>query len=86
MILKNIDDIIGFLSANRFIDFNTIDEICKGALGKGFMPFNVGESRTIEHYIYWLNIYQDRQRKGLELAIWIDQEIPFNLKLIYSGE
>jgi hypothetical protein len=84
MILKSINDIIGFLSSNRYTDPQSINEICKAALNKTFMPFSIGEPKQMEYYIYWLNVYQDKQKKGEDLPVFIDMTVPFDIKQLYK--
>lgn len=85
MVLKSISDIIGFIDTYNVTDLQTINDICKSSLDATFLPFKVSDDiRTKEHYIYWLTIYQDRQKRGLELPTWIDTEYPFDIRQIYK--
>jgi hypothetical protein len=86
MQLNTINHLIEFLSVNNINDFNTINKLVMEMTGRGFMPirFSNREPTPLDYYIKWLNIYQDKMTKGLELPIWIDVSVPFEITDIYK--
>ena len=86
MVLKSIKDIVCFLEAYNIKDYQSIQDICSAGIGKTFIPFHFsdGEVRAKEYYILHLMIYEGLTEEQKSQKIWIDSELPFKVKDIFS--
>jgi len=85
MVLKSIKDIVLFIEAYNIKDYQPIQDICTKAIGKTFIPFHFsGEEKEKEYYIRHLLLYDALTEEQKSQKIWIDSELPFKVKDIFS--
>ena len=75
-----------FIEQYNIKDYQTIQDICTKAIGKTFIPFHFsdGEVKAKEYYIRHLMIYEGLTEEQKSQKIWIDSELPFKVKDIFS--
>jgi len=86
MVLKSIKDIVLFMEQYNIKDYQTIQDICSAGIGKTFIPFHFsdGEVKAKEYYIRHLLLYEALTEEQKSQKIWIDSELPFKVKDIFS--
>jgi hypothetical protein len=86
MILKSTKDIVLFIEQYDIKDYEVIQDIVQKAIGKTFIPihFSDGEVKAKEYYIRHLLLYEALTEEQKSQKIWIDSELPFKVKDIFS--
>lgn len=73
MILKNINDLIGFIDMYNICDTETVNSLVIPCLGIQFVPISFGiEEHKKDYFIYWLENYKRLKEQGKEPIVFID--------------
>ena len=85
--IHSIEDIINLIDKFNIADMNIINEICANCLKATFMPIQIaGHPAPKEYYMERLQIYKKRMDENLELPIFLNANVPFDITDFYNPD